>query len=309
MKNLKVLKTFFPICLFVLFANQSIAQEKIDWSDFFPLNKGDLWEYDCSVDILRMREVYHVIGDTIMFNNIRYMTVEDYYVDGPYAGHKLYNWYRLDSLGNVYHFRRSWCKEHYWVDTLLYRLSGNIGDTMKTSCIPRIRILTKKYFASDNSDSLLGIEFQTFNDPLKDIRLFWRGLGMKEYHYEGGDLSLRGAIIKGVTYGSITVGVQDRKITEHNLPAKYILSAYPNPFNSQTTVTFQLRQRGHISLEIYDILGRKIFSLTEGVYDAGSHLTQWNGKDQKGAFCPSGVYFIVFRTSTRSLRQSVSLIR
>ncbi|MFZ4619904.1 MAG: LamG-like jellyroll fold domain-containing protein [Bacteroidota bacterium] len=60
---------------------------------------------------------------------------------------------------------------------------------------------------------------------------------------------------------------------------------YPNPFNPSTSITFNLRERGHTTLKVYDVIGREAATLTNGVMDAGMHTVQFNA-----ASLASGMY-------------------
>jgi hypothetical protein len=66
---------------------------------------------------------------------------------------------------------------------------------------------------------------------------------------------------------------------------------YPNPFNPQTTISFSLKQRGLVSLKVYDVSGALVRALVENVRPAGSSSVTWDGRDMKGALVGSGVYF------------------
>ena len=71
-----------------------------------------------------------------------------------------------------------------------------------------------------------------------------------------------------------------------------ILSNYPNPFNGSTTIVFSLRQGAIVSIEIYNILGEKVGTLTADEWkSAGNHSLCWNGADPQGRALTSGVYF------------------
>ena len=60
---------------------------------------------------------------------------------------------------------------------------------------------------------------------------------------------------------------------------------YPNPFNPSTTIRFELSAAEPVTLEIFDILGRKVVTLARGVYSQGSHAVPW----EASGFA-SGVY-------------------
>lgn len=66
---------------------------------------------------------------------------------------------------------------------------------------------------------------------------------------------------------------------------------YPNPFNPSTTISFSLPAPGKVNLTIYDITGRKVLDLVNGVLTAGLHGAVWDGHDSSGRAVSSGVYF------------------
>jgi len=76
-----------------------------------------------------------------------------------------------------------------------------------------------------------------------------------------------------------------------------LLANYPNPFNPETWIPFQLSHDASVTAKIYDAAGRQIRSLELGHLAAGSYLeTQqaiyWNGRSQTGELVSSGTYFI-----------------
>jgi hypothetical protein len=71
------------------------------------------------------------------------------------------------------------------------------------------------------------------------------------------------------------------------IPDCYSLSTnYPNPFNGMTVMRFSLPEQSNVSIEIYDILGRRIETLVQGERQAGYRQAGWDAKDH-----PSGIYF------------------
>ncbi len=69
-------------------------------------------------------------------------------------------------------------------------------------------------------------------------------------------------------------------------PGEITLSAHPNPFNAQTTITYSLPRAGVVALSVYNVLGQKAAVLLEGIQPAGEHRLVWDA-----ATFPSGVYF------------------
>ena len=62
----------------------------------------------------------------------------------------------------------------------------------------------------------------------------------------------------------------------------------PNPFNSQTQITYIVAEDGKVSLRIYDSRGRLVQTLLDGRKAAGYHSIQWDGTDKRGRTMPSG---------------------
>jgi len=71
------------------------------------------------------------------------------------------------------------------------------------------------------------------------------------------------------------------------------LSIYPNPFNDQLRIEFELETAGTIRLEIYDAFGKLISVIAdESVSSTAKHTYYWDGKDESGKKCPPGIYLI-----------------
>jgi hypothetical protein len=85
-------------------------------------------------------------------------------------------------------------------------------------------------------------------------------------------------------------GVEDNKTS---LPGEsMLLTSYPNPFNAQTTIRYTLPAASDITLDVFDITGRKIETLVSGHQEAGEHQVVWNAEGK-----PSGVYFYRIKTA------------
>jgi len=86
------------------------------------------------------------------------------------------------------------------------------------------------------------------------------------------------------------------------------LSAAPNPFRSSAAITFALPRESEVSLGVYDIQGRLVKSLAGGVFGAGLHTFEWDGKDTGGRYAGPGVYFCSLSSgSAVSLKKIVML--
>jgi len=81
---------------------------------------------------------------------------------------------------------------------------------------------------------------------------------------------------------------------------------YPNPFNSSTVIAFQLPAAELVTLKIYDISGRWVATLLDGVMTPGYHKAVWNARNSLDQEVAGGVYHCVL--STRTLRVSKKMI-
>ena len=93
-------------------------------------------------------------------------------------------------------------------------------------------------------------------------------------------------------------------------PVEYNLSdAYPNPFNPSTTFSFSVPVEGNISLNIYDMSGRLIRSLVDGMLDQGYHNMVWNGLDNNGQAVSSGLYIYSLQGDDVSITKKMVMMK
>ncbi len=69
-----------------------------------------------------------------------------------------------------------------------------------------------------------------------------------------------------------------------------LLEVFPNPFNPDTRLSFQLDQPGDVSLDVFDLGGRLMGHVAQGWHSAGLHTTRWNGLTLQQRPAPAGVY-------------------
>ena len=94
------------------------------------------------------------------------------------------------------------------------------------------------------------------------------------------------------------------------VPIRYVLSAsYPNPFNSLVIIPFDLAFSGRVRLNVYDVLGRKVRTLVEGVMSPGHHTIPWDGRDALGRPVASGRYVIRLQAEGFSQSRTMTLLR
>lgn len=84
-----------------------------------------------------------------------------------------------------------------------------------------------------------------------------------------------------------------------DLPSEIRVTSHPNPLTGSTTITYSLPVGGRVTLEIYDIHGRRIAMLTDSRKAPGFHRVLWNGEDGAGTPAASGVYFCRLKLDNR----------
>lgn len=100
---------------------------------------------------------------------------------------------------------------------------------------------------------------------------------------------------------STTAGVNDQLVKNHG----YALNQnYPNPFNPSTFISYTLAQAGNVSLRVFDVTGKEITRLVDGVQPAGDHKVQFDASQMQ-----SGVYFYTIETSSFKETRKMLLLK
>lgn len=123
-----------------------------------------------------------------------------------------------------------------------------------------------------------------------------------EDHYENLLVNQRYSMTEGV----IVTEVDPQR------PSTSLASLYPpqpNPFTAKTTIAFDLPQASQVQADVYDVQGRRVRRIAEGVWPVGHHLLSWDARDAEGRRVAGGVYFLRVRTGTEDLMQRMVLLR
>ncbi len=111
-----------------------------------------------------------------------------------------------------------------------------------------------------------------------------------------GDYMIR--IVGGYTYDTneMATGVLPQQFALH--------AAYPNPFNPESRLSFDLPQRTVVKLSVFDLLGREVTTLVDGNLSAGRHQVSFDG-----ANLASGLYFARMEAEGRVFTQKLMLVK
>jgi hypothetical protein len=84
---------------------------------------------------------------------------------------------------------------------------------------------------------------------------------------------------------------------------------YPNPFNPETIIPVELPKTMGVKIMVYDILGRTIKTLYDGIMESGKHYVRWDGRDQQQRKLASGVYLYRVEMPNKAYVQRVILLQ
>ena len=105
----------------------------------------------------------------------------------------------------------------------------------------------------------------------------------------------------------IPAGILDRPCQG---PEEFVtLSAYPNPFNSQTCIVCQLNEPALIHLDIIDLRGRNVRTFRLGPRAAGNFRVFWNGFSEDGESCGNGLYILRLTAGEKLVTQRIVLLK
>jgi hypothetical protein len=93
-------------------------------------------------------------------------------------------------------------------------------------------------------------------------------------------------------------------LDESIIPNSYEVKTFPNPFNPIVSISFSIPIMQIASIDIFDIRGRKMETLTNKLYEPGQYLVEWNA-----SVFPSSVYFISLTSSDIKITQKVLLLK
>jgi len=107
-----------------------------------------------------------------------------------------------------------------------------------------------------------------------------------------------------------SVSIEIKEFKTLDTPENFeLMQNYPNPFNPATIIKFHLPEDDDISLMIYNVLGKQIFTLYKGWLSAGSYELKWHGIDVSGRHVSAGTYFYALTSPNYNECRKMYLIR
>jgi M6 family metalloprotease-like protein len=99
-------------------------------------------------------------------------------------------------------------------------------------------------------------------------------------------------------------------LEDSGVPSEYrLVGNYPNPFNPNTLIVYQMPERAEVSIIIYDVRGQRVRELCSEMKEAGTHKVEWDAADDSGRRVMSGVYLCRMKTGSYVKTRKMVLIK
>ena len=290
-------KRIFTILILLLLFLLPKRSEAIDTNSikYFPLHVGNVYVYDRVVSGMgyynQTIKTAEIIAVQSSFGKVYYHSIEF-----PRCSN---DWLRTDSItGSLYTLDSAGSCPNYYYFKSIDSISANVGDTI-TSCgvNPSGAICSSiqqvNLFGHSYEQISFGYSYYGGTVYIQKGWSYCKNIGPTGYQVSvvgGGGFSLetytlKGCVINGVVYGDTTM--TNIKSISNQKPSDYkLFQNYPNPFNPSTNIKFDIHKSSHVTLIIYNILGKELTTLVNEKVNAGSYEVSW---DAIGF--PSGVYF------------------
>lgn len=254
-----------------------------DSQRFFPRAVGNVWKwYDHYSDSTHVDEITRDSTDAggqdyLFFNNDTLPR------------------YKLDTLHQVYFLSKRYDSQGHFIglNTILwFKLDAQPGDSFLTtnnSGKVVVSLWPTTIFGQESALKLFSRYSGADRVPFAWYYLA-RDFGLVRATVDqsdaSGDQEVLGCIINGMRYGVLAGTMEPQTVSK----VFRLFQNYPNPFNPMTTIRFEIPSRGHVSVTVSDLLGRKIATLLSKELSPGSHEVLFDGQ-----FLASGVYFYTVR--------------
>lgn len=274
--------------------------------EFFPLHMGDTWQYlygSYNGSGGEVRTWVVTSEDSLLPDGNKYFKVTD--TKSPHG----FYLYRIDSSFQIW----SGYSNYYRLnekDSSIWLIPSNISGTLfNQPYLFRFNGISKNQvfgavrdmmvFQAGGKTELGDTTFFSNGHP-KFILL--RGFGI--YFSEYGETSyteLIGAIINGMRYGTLTLGIKINNVMskEFNLSQNY-----PNPFNGTTIIEYKIQKRTRVRITVYDVLGQELSILVDEEKNGGNYKIKFNSNNLS-----SGLYFYRLTSDNFAISKTMLLMR
>lgn len=125
--------------------------------------------------------------------------------------------------------------------------------------------------------------------------------------FAGKSFAPRSIVLFAGIWGSINsiyLDIDDLIPTEFSLS-----SAYPNPFNPTVNIDFMVPDISAVNIQIYDLMGRSVFTHKQEFNTPGNYNFKWNGLNNAGSQIASGIYLVSIQYKTNFYHQKITFLK
>jgi hypothetical protein len=134
-------------------------------------------------------------------------------------------------------------------------------------------------------------------------------------------LTLEGVPFTEITVSEIVLMDDQRLLNDHPtaIPVAvqegdpvigaWLYPSRPNPFGKSTVVGFQIPAKARVAIRVYDVLGRRVATMTDREWDAGFHAVEWDGRLNGAHMAPAGIYFYRMQSETFRMTRRMVILR
>lgn len=300
-----MMKKFTLILILFLTLTINLYSQDTNIANYFPLKVGNVWVYYFNNMYKKGHSAgynkYRITGTTQLNGKTYFQFQRTTYIV-PTTGlncqsyiYQINSPLRTDSItGNLYS-----------PNCLLESLNSQLNDSVNTCNFIRRCIETTDYISFGSV--FQAKQFRNYEGQ-SDYRIdrYAKNIGIVtgEYHWNYGDCyrTLRGCLIDGVLYGdtnTVIVGIHE---INPEIPDQFSLSQnFPNPFNPETQISYELPNSEFVYLIVYDVMGKEIETLVNEKQTAGSYTITFNAANY-----PSGVYY--YRLSAGEFKETRKML-
>jgi hypothetical protein len=114
--------------------------------------------------------------------------------------------------------------------------------------------------------------------------------------------------IKKLTFLNVT-STKDVVKEQELIRTFELFQNYPNPFNPSTTIQYQISNPGQVKIQIFNITGELVTTLTNAYQNAGRYTVNWDGKDKANRQAASGIYIYRVMLENSVLSKKMLLLK
>jgi hypothetical protein len=163
-----------------------------------------------------------------------------------------------------------------------------------------------KYPAHGGSQYYAGIYTDQLNNAAYPMRTVWAGHSFQYIRNVTNGFPVRNQFFLDVM-NFFENPLFYSPLAEEEIPKATSLSQnFPNPFNPSTRIKYSLKEKGLVSMRVYDVSGRLVRVLVNEVQEAGSYEAAWDGANDEGRPGATGVYFC--RMETRDFERTLKMV-